>query len=93
MISKVVGILTAILVGFLFLAASSPEASETPQAGSTGLSEIAEAATQTEKAPKISPVEPLFDFGEVRQGEKVEHVFQIRNAGTTDLIIKKATGS
>jgi hypothetical protein len=93
MMKKVVGVLTAILVGFLFLAASSPEASETPQVGSSGLSEIAETATQTEKAPKISPVEPMFDFGEVRQGEKVEHVFQIRNAGTTDLIIKKATGS
>jgi hypothetical protein len=93
MMSKVVGIHTAILVGFLFFGASSPEASETHQVGSTGLSEIAEAATQTEKAPKISPVEPVFEFGEVRQGEKVEHVFQIRNAGTTDLIINKATGS
>ena len=91
--SKVVGILTAILVVFLFFAVSSLEASGTPKAEADGLSQNVEAATQDKEAPEISPVEPLFDFGQVRQGEKVEHVFQIRNTGTAELVIKKATGT
>jgi len=43
--------------------------------------------------PKIVAVESAFDFGKVKQGEEVTHVFKIRNAGTAELKIEKARGS
>jgi len=91
--SKVVGIFTAILVVFLFSAGFSLETSGAPKVEGAGLSQDVEPVTQNEAAPEIFPVEPLFDFGQARQGEKVEHIFQIQNTGTADLVIKKATGS
>lgn len=93
MMSKVVGILTVILGVFLFLADFSLEASDSPKTEAAGLSQGVEPATQSEAAPKIFSVEPVFDFDEVRQGKKVEHVFLIRNTGTADLVINRATGS
>ena len=93
MMSKVVGIITVILGVFLFLADFSLEASDSPKTEAAGLSQDVKPAKQSEAAPKIFSVEPVYDFGEVRQGQKVEHVFQIRNTGTADLAIKKATGS
>jgi hypothetical protein len=93
MMSKVVGILTVILGGFLFLAGFSLGASDTPGIEPVKRSQNVEPATQSEAAPKILSVDPVFNFGEVKQGEKVEHVFQVRNTGTADLVIKRATGS
>ena len=93
MMSKVVGILTVILGVFLFLADFSLEASGSPKTEAAGLSQDVEPAKQSEAVPEISPVEALFDFGQARQGEKVEHAFRIRNTGTADLVIKRATGS
>ena len=37
--------------------------------------------------------EESFDFGEISQGEKVEHRFAFTNNGDADLIISTATGS
>ncbi|MEO9873118.1 DUF1573 domain-containing protein [Ekhidna sp.] len=37
--------------------------------------------------PKISFAEKSFDFGEISQGEKVEHIFQFENIGNEPLII------
>lgn len=37
--------------------------------------------------PKISFSEKSFDFGEITQGEKVEHVFEFENIGTEALIL------
>ena len=37
--------------------------------------------------PKISFMEKSFDFGEITQGEKVEHVFEFENVGNEPLII------
>jgi hypothetical protein len=44
-------------------------------------------------APKIAAVEAKFDFGKVKQGQAVEHVFKIKNNGTAELKIEKAKGS
>jgi hypothetical protein len=38
-------------------------------------------------------VEPVFDFGTVKAGAKVKHVFYITNNSKTPLIIKNATTS
>ena len=51
---------------------------------------------ETEKEegqPKIQAVQADFDFGKVKQGVDVEHVFKVKNVGTKDLFIEKARGS
>ena len=44
-------------------------------------------------APKIVAVEQSFDFGKVKQGDEVVHVFRLRNEGKGELRIEKARGS
>jgi hypothetical protein len=44
-------------------------------------------------APKIVFSESTFEFEEIKQGEKVEHVFTISNNGRSDLIIRKVRAS
>jgi hypothetical protein len=43
--------------------------------------------------PKIAAAENAFDFGRVKQGLEIEHIFKIANQGNGDLIIKEAKGS
>jgi hypothetical protein len=90
--SKVIGILSAILVVLLVSGDSSPKAFASSKVEADRQSQKGEAERERKGAPEISPVEDLFDFGRVRQGDKVEHVFRVRNTGTADLVVKKATG-
>jgi hypothetical protein len=39
--------------------------------------------------PKIACDEPVFEMGAIKQTDKVDHVFKIRNAGTGDLKIER----
>lgn len=48
---------------------------------------------ELEKAPRISLSEPEYDFGNVKQGEQVEHHFKISNEGKSNLIIRKINAS
>jgi hypothetical protein len=50
-------------------------------------------AEQKASAPKIAFSENTFEFKEIKQGEKVEHVFTITNNGKSDLIIRKVQAS
>jgi uncharacterized protein DUF1573 len=43
--------------------------------------------------PKIAVVEMRHDFGIVAQGTQVEHVFEIKNVGTGQLIIERVQSS
>jgi hypothetical protein len=43
--------------------------------------------------PKIEVSELRYDFGKVVQGTRVEHVFEIRNAGSEQLVIEKVQPS
>ena len=43
--------------------------------------------------PEISADRPVYDFGSISQGKKVEHVFIIRNKGNTPLTIKSVRPS
>ena len=45
------------------------------------------------KLPVIKFAEPEFDFGTIKQGDKVEHTFKFTNEGTGDLIISDAKAS
>ena len=50
-------------------------------------------AEQKANAPKIAFSESTFEFQQIKQGEKVEHVFTITNNGKSDLIIRKVKAS
>jgi Protein of unknown function (DUF1573) len=67
---------------------ATTSAGSSPSAGSVQAS-----ATPAGAAPKIVAVEPLFEFGKVKMGSTVEHVFKVRNAGSAPLAIKRAKGS
>ena len=43
--------------------------------------------------PEIKFEEDSYDFGDISQGERVEHVFTFENKGKSDLIISSAVGS
>lgn len=47
-------------------------------------------ATDTTKAPRLTLVEPLKDFGTVPKGEKIDWSFEIKNTGAADLEILAA---
>lgn len=42
-------------------------------------------ATESEKAPRLTIVEPVKEFGEVAKGDKLDWSFVIKNTGTADL--------
>jgi len=43
--------------------------------------------------PRLVADEPKFDFGSVKDGVEVTHVFKLRNTGGAELKIEKAHGS
>ena len=49
-----------------------------------------EKAAETAKAPRLTLVEPLKDFGTVPKGEKIDWTFEIKNTGNADLEILAA---
>jgi hypothetical protein len=50
-------------------------------------------AAVAEAKPKIAVADKEFDFGQVREGATVEHVFQIVNEGDGELLIEQARSS
>ena len=47
----------------------------------------------TGKQTSIAFTEEEFDFGTIKQGDKVNHFFSFKNTGKNDLIISRAVGS
>ena len=45
------------------------------------------------KYPEMTFTEEEFDFGDIKQGEKVSHEFIFENTGEAELLISKAKGS
>jgi hypothetical protein len=43
--------------------------------------------------PKFDFKESVWDFGKIKEGEKVEHTFKFTNVGKEDLVISKVTAS
>lgn len=43
--------------------------------------------------PSIRFHDVSYDFGTVRQEDKIEHVFEFANDGDTELVIEKVSGS
>jgi hypothetical protein len=53
----------------------------------------ADEAISPENAAKIEFDEEVFDFGNIVEGEVVEHIFKFKNIGKSPLIINHAKGS
>ena len=47
----------------------------------------------TAKLPKFTFVQDVYDFGQIKQGEKVSYSFKFKNTGSTPLIISSASAS
>lgn len=68
--------------------AGNVEAVQTPE------NAPAETPTQVSaEAPIMTFEEKEFDFGTIKEGDKVEHIFKFTNTGKSDLIIADAKGS
>ena len=50
-------------------------------------------AEKKAKAAKISVDNKVFDFGQIKKGEKASHTYYITNTGKSDLIIRKVKAS
>lgn len=85
MIKKTIGLLA---IASLILTVSCKD--KVPQAGETATTEVAVAVGEE---PVMTFEESEFDFGDIAQGEKVEHVFTFTNTGKSDLLITDAKGS
>jgi uncharacterized protein YdeI (BOF family) len=48
---------------------------------------VAQEQAAAEKGPQITFQETEFNFGDVQQGDKVEHIFTFKNTGTAPLIL------
>ncbi len=48
---------------------------------------------EMENAPVIEIEDRVFDFGEIKQGEKVSHDFKLTNTGKSNLILRKIRAS
>ena len=48
---------------------------------------IAQEKVETKPGPQITFEEVSFDFGDIQQGDKVQHVFAFENTGTEPLIL------
>lgn len=53
--------------------------------------EIAHAQSGNLPVAKFESME--YDFGKIKQGDKVEHIFKVTNSGTADLVISDAKPS
>ena len=48
---------------------------------------VAQEATEAQSGPEITFSEQEFNFGDIHQGDKVEHIFAFENTGNEPLII------
>jgi hypothetical protein len=98
---KITPILSAVLVMTMSQYACNQPTEETEAVDNTAITtEIINnpnSAEESEVDPEMAPViafeEEVFEFGQVSQGEKVQHSFVFTNTGKTNLIIASASGS
>lgn len=79
--------------------AAADDVRAVPAAATTSNAAAAPTATPAEPAVPAGPLttlefkEPIFDFGEVMEGDKVSHAYEFTNTGSEPLIISNAKGS
>jgi hypothetical protein len=79
----------AALVSVSALAADAPKSTATKKDDSEGAAKAKAAAESKdeEKAPRLTIVEPVKDYGTVPKGDKLEWAFVVKNTGDADLQI------
>lgn len=63
------------------------------KAAATTIATTGGPAVLAEDAPHIEFEKTIYDFGAIKQGEKVQHEFKFKNTGKTPLIITDATAT
>ena len=53
----------------------------------------ASSSKEKTKLPEIQFEEETYDFGTIKEGEKISHDFKFRNTGNAELIIRSGSGS
>src|SRR6185369_5913242 len=74
----------------LLVSLSSLTAAETAKAKPSTTKAAAKAEEAADKAPRLTIIEPVKDYGTVSKGEKLDWAFVVKNTGTTDLQIISA---
>ncbi len=87
-----IAVATAVaLAGMVFSACSN--CANGQGASGKAAADPASEATAHDGTPKIAVEQPVFDFGKVKEGADVEHIFKIQNRGGAELVIERASGS
>jgi hypothetical protein len=84
---------SGLLIVALFLSAAFVNAQDQKAAPATSAATPAAAAVDNKNAPDMTFEQDEFNFGTVKQGEKVTHIFAFTNTGKEPLIITNAAGS
>jgi len=79
-------ILVVVIAIFATLAASLTFAQEAKKSDAPA-AKASETAKDADKAPRLTIVEPVKDYGTVPKGEKLSWTFAVKNTGTSDLQI------
>ncbi|MBC8111260.1 MAG: DUF1573 domain-containing protein [Verrucomicrobia bacterium] len=64
-----------------------------PESKVSNALEVSQKTMSPEDYPVMTFAETNFDFGKIKQGDVVTHIFKFTNTGKTPLIIQGATGS
>ncbi len=75
-----------LLLSLMLVASSCGEKKEAPPPAE-------QAQKDDQGVPKIFAAEPDYDFGQIKQGTEVSHIYKIKNVGTKELVIEKTHGS
>src|SRR5437868_8160235 len=78
-----IAVLVALTASLTFAADQPAKAKKT----AAPAAKKAETAKEAEKAPRLTIVEPVKDYGTIAKGEKLDWSFIIKNTGTSDLQI------
>lgn len=83
---RILVVMMAILVALTASLALAQESAK-KKSDAQPAAKSAEAAKDADKAPRLTVVEPVKDYGTVSKGEKLSWAFAIKNTGTSDLQI------
>src|SRR3954462_221161 len=83
----------AITLALLVSASCITAAEQTAKKAKTTKTTAAVETKEEQKAPRLTIVEPVKDFGTVPKGDKIDWSFLIKNPGTADLNITNARPS
>ena len=81
------------IFSLLIVAASFASCQQSPSAASTDTAVTVETPVIAEDAAVISFESGMYNFGKIKQGDKVSHEYTFKNIGKSPLIISNATAT